>query len=300
MMSATPKEKVQVSARLKDPIQAKQMKDLLNVNSSELNATKKRKRGSGSKKRRRMSSSMETISPESTDFKTSLNKDPKRDESATKSVMSRGLKQFESPERPRPEILLKASSEPMAVKDSASTESTNPLELLNFPPSEFIFPRELDLGLFDCSSDERETSYEPVSDSLLERHNEVPTPYTPVLRAVSQYKQRISSQRGGKCERWLARQMYDELDDISTRIEKIMRGITVMLQKGEASDDLEAGDDLEGAGGYYLEAGESSGASKGGGPENPLELSEEDDCALFVGSGERACSGESGGLSANE
>jgi hypothetical protein len=40
---------------------------------------------------------------------------------------------------------------------------------------------------------------------------------------------RIWNQYGGKCETWLARQLYDELHDITTRIGDIMRGILLML-----------------------------------------------------------------------
>ncbi|KAJ5498474.1 hypothetical protein N7453_007525 [Penicillium expansum] len=278
MMPATPKEKAQAAARLKDPTQAKQVKvwsrgDLLDVNSSGSTVTKKRKRGSRSRtKRLRMSSSMETISPESTTSKTSHKRSPKkehrRDSSAAKSAIPPGMQQLTSPEHTQPELSSKASSEQKAAKDSASTKHTTPLELPDFQPSEFIFPHELELGPFDCSSDERGTSYEPTSDSLSEKHDEVPTPYTPALRVVSQYKQCISSQRGGKCDIWLARQMY--------------------------------GGDFEGAGDYHFEAGESPCASKGGGPENPLELSDGDDNALFVGSDERACSDEFGGLFVSE
>ncbi|KGO62553.1 hypothetical protein PEX1_004410 [Penicillium expansum] len=310
MMPATPKEKAQASARLKDPAQAKQVKvwsrgDLLDVNSSGSTVTKKRKRGIRSRtKRLRMSSSMETISPESTTSKTSHKRSPKkehrRDSSAAKSAIPPGMQQLTSPEHTQPELSPKASSEQKAAKDSASTKHTTPLELPDFQPSEFIFPHELELGPFDCSSDERGTSYKPTSDSLSEKHDEVPTPYTPALRVVSQYKQCISSQRGGKCDIWLARQMYGELEDISTRIEKVMHGITAMLEERGASDEFDAGGDFEGAGDYYFETEESPCASKGGGPENPLELSDGDDNALFVGSDERACSDEFGGLFVSE
>lgn len=251
---------------------------------------------------------METISPGSIHSKTSKtsktskgshkrspNKERKRDKGASKSVISRGMQQSTSPEPTRLERSLKPSSDQKAAKDAASTKPTHPFELTDLPPSEFIHPRDLELDLFNCESDERETSHEPVSDYLPEQHNEeVPTPYTSALRVVSQYNQRTWSQSGSKCETWLARQMYDELDYISTRIEDIMHGIRVMLEHRGARDDFE---DL---GDCYFEAEESPGAFKGSGPENPLELSDGDDNALFVGSDERPCSDEFSGLSADE
>ncbi|KAG0152648.1 hypothetical protein PDIDSM_1128 [Penicillium digitatum] len=289
-MLAHLKENVPASARITDPTQAQQEKDLFDVNFSGSTATRKRKRGGqSSAKRRRTSSSMETISLESTNSKTSHkrlpNKEPKRDDSVTKSGKSRGVQQATSPSRTQPELSPKASSEPKAAMDSVSTKHTKPLELPDLPPSEFIYPRKLDLGILECLSDERETTHESVSDNPSEQLTEVSTPYTPVLHAVSQYNQRIRSHCGAN--------MYDELGDISTRIEKIMHGITVMLEEREARDEFAS------VGGYSFEAEESPGAFKGG-PENPLELSDGDDNALLGRSDERACSGEIGGLSASE
>ncbi|KAJ5187159.1 hypothetical protein N7449_010153 [Penicillium cf. viridicatum] len=280
MMPATPKEKVQASARLKDPTHAKQVKDLLDVSPSESIKTKKRKRGAGSRaKRLRMSSSMETISPVSSinsktskkSHKRSPKKESKRDNSATKSAMSHRMQQPASPECTQRELSPKSSSDQKAAKDTASTKPTNPFELPDLPPSEFIVPG--------------------VSDYIPEEHNEISAMYTPVSGAVSQYDQRIRSQHGGKCETWLARQMYHELDNISTQIDDIMGRIRMMLEKRGASENF------EGLGGYYFEDEESPGAFKGGGPENPLELSDGDDNALFVSSDERACSGGLRGLS---
>ncbi|CAG8889581.1 unnamed protein product [Penicillium egyptiacum] len=235
-----------------------------------------------------MSSSMETVSPGSIHSKTSKtshkhspNKELKRDNSAIKSAISRGMQQSTSPGPSRLELSPKPSLEQKAANDNVSTKPTNPFELADIPPSDFIFPRDVELGLFDYPSNERETSYEPVSECLPEQRNEVATPYTPALRTVSQYTQRIRGQCGSKCETWLARQMYDELNDISTRIEDIMRGIRVMLEKRGPSDDF------EGLGEYHLEAEESYDAFKGGCPEDPLELSDGEDNALFVNADER-------------
>ncbi|KAJ6180261.1 hypothetical protein N7519_010722 [Penicillium mononematosum] len=298
-MPAIPKENVQASTRLKDPTHAKQ--HFFDVDSSEsiaTPATKKRKRDGS----RSMSSSMETISPgliHSNTSKTSHKRSPKeakRDNSATKSAMSREMQQCTSPEPTGLELPPKPSSEQKAVNDNVST-NTNPFGLAGLPPSEFVFPRDVDLGLFDYPSDERETSYElePVSECLPEQRDEVPTPYTPVLRAVSQYNQRIWSQCGAKCETWLARQMYYELDDISIRIEDIMRGIRAMLEMRGPSDDF------DGLGEHHFEAEESHGSFKGGGPEDPWELSDEDDSALFVsGTDELSSSDEFSGFSGDE
>ncbi|KAJ5503055.1 hypothetical protein N7463_005929 [Penicillium fimorum] len=236
-MSAIPKEKIQALSCPKDPTHIKQ--GLLDDNSSDLIetvATKKRKRGDRSgAKHLRMSSSMETMSPGSIHSKTfksktsrkssrkaSHKKEPKRDNSVTKAAMSQ----------------------------AASIKPVSPFELPDLPVSEFIIPRDLGLGLgiFHCSS-ERETSYEPVSEYLPEQHNEVPTPYTPVLRGVSQYNERIRSQCGSVCEPWLARQMYDELANISTRIEDIMRGIRVMLGQKGVMDDCDEYDGFD----YHFE-----------------------------------------------
>ncbi|CAI7594297.1 unnamed protein product [Penicillium discolor] len=301
MMPVTPKEMVQASAHLKDPTHdAKQ--DLLDASPSGSIKTKKRKRGVRSEtKCPRMSSSMETISQASINSKASKKshkrsskKEPKRDNSATESAMSHGMQQPASPERTQRELSPKSSSDQKAVKDTASTEPTNPFEHPDLPPSEFVVPRGLELSLFNYSSDERETSYEPVSEYMPEEHNEISAMYTPVSRAVSQYDQRIQDRHGGKCETWLARQMYHELDNISTQIEDIMDKIRMVLEKRGARKNF------EGRGGYYFEDEESPGAFRGGGPENPLELSDEDDNALFVSSDERVCSGELRGLSGDE
>jgi hypothetical protein len=204
------------------------------------------------------------------------------------------MQQCTPPEPTRLELPPKPSTEQKAVNDNVST-NTNPFELADLPPSEFLSPRDVGLGLFDYPSDERETSYEPVSECLPEQHDEVLTPYNPVLRAVSLYNQRIWSQCGGKCETWLARQVYDELDDISTRIEDIMRGIRVMLEMRGPSNDF------EGLGEHHFEAEESHGGFKGGGPEDPLELSDEDDNALFAsGTDEPSSSDEFSGFSGDE
>lgn len=200
------------------------------------------------------------------------------------------MQQPASPECTQRELSPKSSSDQKAAKDTASTKPTNPFELPDLPPSEFIVPRGLELSLFNHSSDERETSYEPVSDYIPEEHNEISAMYTPVSGAVSQYDQRIRSQHGGKCETWLARQMYHELDNLSTQIDDIMGRIRMMLEKRGASENFES------LGGYYFEDEESPGAFKDGGPENPLELSDGDDNALFVSSDERACSGGLHGL----
>lgn len=244
---------------------------------------------------------METVSPASTDSKTSKKshkrshkKEPKGDNSTIKSAMSHGMQQPESPERAQRELSPKSSSDQKAAKDTASTKSTNPFELPDLPPSVFITPRGLELSLFNYSSDERETSYEPVSDYMPEEYKQISAMYTPVSRAVSQYDQRIQSRHEGKCETWLARQMYLELDNISNQIEDIMDKIRMMLEKRGASENFES------LAGYYFEDEESPGAFKGGGPENPLELSDGDDNALFVSSDERACSGELRGLSGDE
>ncbi|CAI7576636.1 unnamed protein product [Penicillium glandicola] len=254
-MPAIPKEKMEASASLTDPTYAKQVKDLFNVNSSESTgtvSTKKRKRRARSEaKRLRMSSSMETISPESihseTSHKHSSNKEAKRDNTAIKSAMSRGMQKSPSPERTQLEREYKLSDQ-KAMKDTASIKPATP-----FPP----------------------------------------TPYNPALRALSQYNQHVWSQCGSACETWLARQMYHELDDISTRIEEIMHGIRVLLEKRGARDDF------EGLGDDHFEAEEAHGEFKGCGPENPLELSDEEDNALFMSSDELSCS-ESSGLSGDE
>ncbi|KAJ5824463.1 hypothetical protein N7447_006803, partial [Penicillium robsamsonii] len=310
MMSAFPKEKIQASAFLKDPTHIKQVKDLRDDNSSEsieTVATKKRKRGDRpGAKRLRISSSMETMSPGSIHSKTSKSsktsrkssrkssgkKESKRDDSVTKSAMSREILRSTPPESTLREPTPKPSGQQIS-KVAASTKPMNPFELPDLSASEYIVPRELELGLgiFDCSS-ERETSYEPVSEYLPEQHNEAPTPYTPVLRGVSQYNERIQRQCGGVCETWLARQMYDELDDISTRIEDIMRGIRVMLEQKGAMDDCDEFNGLN----YHF--GESPGAFEGG-PENPFELSDGEDNELFVAD-ERAHPGESGVVSGDE
>ncbi|KAJ5400371.1 hypothetical protein N7465_010860 [Penicillium sp. CMV-2018d] len=247
-----------------------------------------------------MSSSMETISQASNNSKTSKrshkrssNKEPKRDNSATMSTMSHGMQQPASPERTQRELPPKPSSDQKAVKNAASTKSTTPFELPDLPPSEFIVPGGLELSLFNYSSDETKTSYEPGSDYMPEEHNAISAMYTPVSRAVSQYDQRIRSRHGGKCETWLARQMYHELDNISTQIDDSMGKIRMMLETRGARENF------EGLGGYYFEDEESPGAFKGG-PENPLELSDGDDNALLVSSDEQACSGELRGLSGVE
>ncbi|KAJ5977506.1 hypothetical protein N7501_000848 [Penicillium viridicatum] len=246
---------------------------------------------------------METISQASNNSKTSKKshkrspkKEPKRDNNATKSTMSHGMQQSASPERTQRELPPKPSSDQKAVKDTASTKPTTPFELPDLPPSEFIVPGGLELSLFNYSSDETETSYEPGSDYMPEEHNPISAMYTPVSRAVSQYDQRIRSRHGGKCETWLARQMYQELDNISTQIDDIMGKIRMMLETRGARG---ARENFEGLGGYYFEDEESPGAFKGG-PENPLELSDGDDNALFVSSDEQACSGELRGLSGVE
>lgn len=158
---------------------------------------------------------MEIISPASTNSKTSKKshkrshkKEPKGDNSTIKSAMSHGMQQPESPERAQRELSPKSSSDQKAAKDTASTKSTNPFELPDLPPSEFITPRGLELSVFNYSSDERETSDEPVSDYMPEEYKQISAMYTPVSRAVSQYDQRIQSRHEGKCETWLARQMY--------------------------------------------------------------------------------------------
>ncbi|KAL2701323.1 hypothetical protein AAEP93_008142 [Penicillium crustosum] len=299
-MPATPKEQAQASARLKDPTHdAKQVKDPPNASPSESIETKKRKRrGRSEAKHLRMSSSMETISQASISSKASKKshkrsskKEPQRDNSAIKSAMSHGMQQPASPERTQRELSPKSSSDQKDVKDSTSTNSANPFEIPH--PSEFIVPRGLELSLFNYSSDERETSYDPVFDYIPDVHNEISAMYTPVSRAVSQYDQCIRNQHGRKCETWLARQMYHELDNISRQIEDIMDKIRTMLEKRGARDNF------DGLGGYYFEDEESPGVFKGG-PENPLELSDGDDNALFVSSDERACSGELRGLFGDE
>lgn len=239
---------------------------------------------------------METISPGSIHSKTSETshkrspKESKRDNSATKSAMSREMQQCTSSEPARLELPPKPASEQKAVNDNVFT-NTNPFGLADLPPSEFVFPRDVD---FDYPCDERETSYEPVSECLPE-HPQVPTPYTPVLRAGSQYNQRIWNQYGGKCETWLARQLYDELHDITTRIGDIMCGIRLMLDMRGPSDGF------EGLGEHHFEAEESHGALKGDGPEDPLELSDNDDKALFVsGTDEPSSSDEFSGFSGDE
>jgi hypothetical protein len=89
--------------------------------------------------------------------------------------------------------------------------------------------------------------------------------------------------------------VYDGLDDISTRIEDIMRGIRVMLEMRGPSIDF------EGLGEHHFEAEESHGGFKGGGPEDPLELSDEDDNALFAsGTDEPSSSDEFSGFSGDE
>ncbi|CAG8234671.1 unnamed protein product [Penicillium nalgiovense] len=246
---------------------------------------------------------METISPGSIHSKTSKTpksshkhshmKESKRDKSAINSAMSHEMQQCTSPEPTRLDLPPKPSSEQKTVNDNVST-NTNPFELADLPPSEYVFPRHVDLGLLDYPSDERETSYEPDAECLSEQRNEVPTPYTPVLRAVSQYDQRIWSECGANCETWLARQMYDELEDISTRIEEIMRGIKVMLEMRGPSDDF------EGLGEHHFEADEPRCAFKDGGPENPLELTDEEDNALFVNADEPSSSDEFSGFSGDE
>ncbi|KAG0154213.1 hypothetical protein PDIDSM_1593 [Penicillium digitatum] len=173
---------------------------------------------------------METISLESTNSKTSHkrlpNKEPKRDDSVTKSGKSRVCSR---PPLPR---VLSLNYHPRHHRNrrpqwTLSLPSTKPLELPDLPPSEFIYPASWIW-----------TTHESVSDNPSEQLTEVSTPYTPVLHAVSQYNQRIRSHCGSKCETWLTRQMYDELGDISTRIEKIMHGITVMLEEREARDEF--------------------------------------------------------------
>ena len=171
------------------------------------------------------------------------------------------------------------------MNDDVSTKM-NPFEFADLPISEFVFPREVGLDLFDYPSDERETSYEPVSECLPEQRDEVSTPYTSVLRAVSQHDRRIWSQCGGKCDTWLARQMYDELDHISTRIEDIMRGIRLMLEMRGPSSDFE---DL---GKHHFGAEQSDGAFSGSGPEDPLELSDKDGNALLVSRTDGSCSSD--------
>jgi hypothetical protein len=244
---------------------------------------------------------METTPPASSiNSKTSMkshkrspNKEHKSDNSATKSAMSHGMQQRASPECTQRGLSPKSSSDRKAAKATASTKPTNPFELPDIPPSEFIVPRGLEWSLFNYPSDKKETSHEPVSDYMPEEHEEISAMYTPVSRAVSQYDQRIRSQHGGKGETWLARQMYHELDNISTQIDDIMGKIRIMLEKRGARENL------LGLGGYYLEDEESPSVFKGG-PENPLELSDGDDNALFVSSDERAYSGELCGLSGDE
>ncbi|KAJ5365070.1 hypothetical protein N7517_007956 [Penicillium concentricum] len=286
MIPAIQKEKIQASAYLEDPTHPKQVKDLLDGSSSdsiETVATKKRKRGDRSgAKHLRMSSSKETLTLGSIHSRT-----PKTSKSSRKSSHKRdgGVTKSEP-------------SDQQISNEAPSAKPKNRFELPGFPPSEFIVPRDLELGLgiFDCPP-ERETSYEPVSEYLPEQHDEVPTPYTPVLRGVSQYNERIRSQCGGTCENWLARQMYDELDDISTRIEDIMRGIRVMLEQKGAMDDCEDFDGFDHHfGDYHFE--ESPGVFEGG-PENPLELSDGENNALFVAD-ERARPSESGVVSGDE
>ncbi|KAJ5942869.1 hypothetical protein N7516_003037 [Penicillium verrucosum] len=292
-MPATPKEEVQASARLKDHTPAKQVKDPLDASPSESIKTKKRKRGGRSgTKSRRTSSSMETISQASINSKTpnkphkrSPNKEPKRDNSTTKSTLSHGKQQPASPGRTQRELSPKLSSNQKAAKeDTASTKPGNPLKLPDLPSSEFIVPGGLELSLFNHASDEKETPHEPVSDHMSEEYHEISAMYTPISLAVLQYDQRIRSRHGGKCETWLARQMYHELNNISTQIDHIMGNIRIMLEKGRVRENFE----------------DEESASFKGGPENPFELSDGDDNALFVRSDERACSGELHGLSGDE
>ncbi|KAJ9485583.1 hypothetical protein VN97_g7776 [Penicillium thymicola] len=273
-MPATPKEKVQASARLKEHTSTKQVKDPLDASPSESIKTKKRKRGDRSgTKHRRTSSSMETISQASINSKTpkkphkrSPNKEPKRDNSATKSTISHGKQQPASPERTQRELSPKPSSNQKAAKeDTTSTKPTNPSELPDLPPSEFIVPGGLELSLFNHASDEKETPHEPVSDHMPEEYHEISAMYTPISLAVLQYDQRVRSRHGGKCESWLARQMYHELNNISTQIDHIMGNIRMMLEKGGARENFE----------------DEESASFKGGPENPFELSDGDDNALF-------------------
>ncbi|KAJ5447802.1 hypothetical protein N7445_002623 [Penicillium cf. griseofulvum] len=290
--------------------------DLLDGSSSEsiaTAATKKRKRGDRSRaKHARMSSPMENLSPGSihsmtpqtsktsrkAGHKSSHKKEFKRDKSKSKSAMSHEALRSTPPGSIQRELTPKASSDQKHMKDPVSTKPMNPFELPGLPASEFIVPRELGLGILDCSS-EKETSYEPVSEYLPEQHNEAPTPYTPGLHAVSHYNERIWSQCESACDTLLARQMYDELYDISTRIEDIMRGISVMLENKGAMDDCHEYDGLEcHFDGYDFEP-ESAGGFMGG-PENPLELSDGEGNALFVSSDERTCPGESGGVPGDE
>ncbi|KAJ5964683.1 uncharacterized protein N7479_004559 [Penicillium vulpinum] len=297
-MPAIPREKIQAAAYLKDPTHAREVKDTVDVDSSDSIATittKKRKKGDRSgAKRLKMSSSMETLSPASIHSKTSKgsHKESKRNKNKTKSAVSHEMLSATPSEFTGFGIPLKLSSDQKVSKQAASTTPTNPFELTGLPASEFIYPR--DLGLFDCSSEESEPSYEPVSEYLPEQRNEIPTPYTPVLRAVSQYNQRAWSKCGSVCETWLARQMYEELDDISTRIGNIMRGIKGMLEEKEAMDNCDDFDGFDGFDGFdnHFEDGDTLGPFNGSGPGNPLELSGGEDGALFVSSDERAYSGE--------
>ncbi|KXG54697.1 uncharacterized protein PGRI_078410 [Penicillium griseofulvum] len=229
--------------------------------------------------------------------KSSHKKELKRDKSASKSNMSLETIRSTPPGSTLRELTPKSSSDQKPMTDAVSTKPMNPFELPDLPGPEFIVPRELGLGIFDCSS-EKETSYEPVSEYPMQ-HNEVPTPYTPGLHAVSQYNERIWSQCESASDTLLARQMYDELYDISTRIEDIMRGIRVMLENKGAMDDCH---EYDGFGchfdGYDFEPEFADGFMDG--PENPFELSDGEGNALFVSSDERTCPGDSGGVPEDE
>ncbi|KAJ5170702.1 uncharacterized protein N7500_003485 [Penicillium coprophilum] len=305
-MSPSTKEKIQGSVLFPDPTYAKEVKDLLDDSSSEsidTVATKKRKRGDRSgAKYLTTSSAMETLSPGSIHSKT-----PKTSRNRLhKSLHKKGSRRGNSPtEYAMPHEILRStpptstlrefapkSSDQKVAKEATSTmpTPTNSFELGDLPPSEFIVPRDLEfgLGIFDCSS-ERENSCNPVSEYLLEQQNEMPTPYTPVLRAVSQYNERLRGQCGSGCETQMVRQMYDELGDISERIENIMRGISVMLEKN-VMDDCEFNGFDDQFGDHSEE--EFPGALKGG-SKSPLGWSDGEDNALFVAD-ERVYPGECG------